>query len=378
MIALIWASFYAGLDVEVKGFEGWVILGISIALLILLRKQIKQLVIGVGSGYMIGIGVAAIGFQSIFDMGWSYIIDSIYFPGLAIILFVAAGISYQYYLGLLESGKSPLTKKQTNLYFGGGALLLLILFITIPKVITPQKSELEMAFEGLQKELNDPELKKSYEELKSTIESAKDDASTKELKEATKKLSEAGNASNQQELENALEELEALSRELKSLPEKQPDEQIQKTTKSAEETTTNEIKKTTTKYAVVSTNKAHFFDENKQEKSAYLISGQAISYNKKDGNFIYASYTNKNGKTTNGWMKISDFELTDYDLSIDYKINDPDGYSNLRATPGGEVIKKVYEDERFKVFDEKEKHKKVALADGTVGYIHNSRVVKVD
>lgn len=59
-----------------------------------------------------------------------------------------------------------------------------------------------------------------------------------------------------------------------------------------------------------------------------------------------------------------------------YSINDPDGYSNLRRDPGGEIIKKVYDTEKFEVIGEKDKHKKVKLSDGTIGYIHNSRVVK--
>lgn len=60
-----------------------------------------------------------------------------------------------------------------------------------------------------------------------------------------------------------------------------------------------------------------------------------------------------------------------------FMINDPDGYSNLRKTPGGEIIKKVYENEHFEVIGEKANHQEVKLKDGTIGFIHNSRVVKV-
>ncbi len=59
-----------------------------------------------------------------------------------------------------------------------------------------------------------------------------------------------------------------------------------------------------------------------------------------------------------------------------YKINDPDGYSNLRDAPKGNVIQKVYENELFEVLGEKDGYKKVKLSDGTVGYIHGSRVIK--
>lgn len=60
-----------------------------------------------------------------------------------------------------------------------------------------------------------------------------------------------------------------------------------------------------------------------------------------------------------------------------YVIKDPDGYSNLRDKPNGSVIKKVYEEELFEVLGEEQGYKKVKLEeDGTVGYIHASRVVK--
>lgn len=80
-------------------------------------------------------------------------------------------------------------------------------------------------------------------------------------------------------------------------------------------------------------------------------------------------------------------ELQDDEILIDsvsvvkevveyYKINDPDGYSNLRDAPKGKVIQKVYEDEEFEVLGEYDGYKKVKLSDGTIGFIHKSRVVK--
>ena len=65
------------------------------------------------------------------------------------------------------------------------------------------------------------------------------------------------------------------------------------------------------------------------------------------------------------------------EVQIDYyTVKDPDGYSNLRKTPGGEIMIRVNEGELFEVLGEEDKHKKVKLSDGTVGYIHVSRVVK--
>lgn len=61
-----------------------------------------------------------------------------------------------------------------------------------------------------------------------------------------------------------------------------------------------------------------------------------------------------------------------------YKIQDPDGYSNLRSTPNGTVVKKVYENETFEIIGTEGKFKKVRLSDGTEGYIHESRVVSAN
>jgi hypothetical protein len=63
--------------------------------------------------------------------------------------------------------------------------------------------------------------------------------------------------------------------------------------------------------------------------------------------------------------------------TVYYKIQDPDGYSNLRTVPNGTVIKKVYDNERFEVIDTDDKFKKVKLADGTIGYISASRVIEI-
>ena len=58
----------------------------------------------------------------------------------------------------------------------------------------------------------------------------------------------------------------------------------------------------------------------------------------------------------------------------DYSISDPDGYTNLRATPGGKIIRKVYENETFDIIQPGEPYSKIKLTDGTVGYLHNSRI----
>jgi hypothetical protein len=58
-----------------------------------------------------------------------------------------------------------------------------------------------------------------------------------------------------------------------------------------------------------------------------------------------------------------------------FEINDPDGYSNLRVSPGGKIIRKVMKGEKFEVIEKGESNSKVKLSDGTLGYIHNSRII---
>jgi|SRR5690554_2472619 len=69
----------------------------------------------------------------------------------------------------------------------------------------------------------------------------------------------------------------------------------------------------------------------------------------------------------------SDWDASDKDHES-YTVSDPDGNTNLRKTPGGEVMQLVYEGESFEVIGEKDNHMQVRLNDGTVGYIHKSRV----
>ncbi len=59
-----------------------------------------------------------------------------------------------------------------------------------------------------------------------------------------------------------------------------------------------------------------------------------------------------------------------------FVVQDPDGFTNLRNAPNGDIVKKVYENQKFEVIGTDGKFKKVKLADGTVGFIHESRVVE--
>ena len=59
-----------------------------------------------------------------------------------------------------------------------------------------------------------------------------------------------------------------------------------------------------------------------------------------------------------------------------FKIQDPDGYTNMRDAPGGSIIRRVLPNEKFQVSGVSGKYKVVKFDNGETGYIHNSRVVK--
>jgi antitoxin component YwqK of YwqJK toxin-antitoxin module len=91
----------------------------------------------------------------------------------------------------------------------------------------------------------------------------------------------------------------------------------------------------------------------------------------------YSDFYGFNQNSVNNAVDTQDETVSSIETLI-YKISDPDGYSNLRETPGGTILKKVYDNETFEVIGSDGDHKKVKLSDGTVGFIHQSRVVKVN
>jgi hypothetical protein len=126
-------------------------------------------------------------------------------------------------------------------------------------------------------------------------------------------------------------------------------------------------------------NKMEIDKLNAEQDSLKRISNQSINENN-------ASTTDEpplnseNFETTEGEVNSTEETLNQDGIIVGktlYKIQDPDGYSNLRAAPNGQIIKKVFENETFEIIGEDSKHKKVMLSDGTVGFIHESRVVLV-
>lgn len=63
-----------------------------------------------------------------------------------------------------------------------------------------------------------------------------------------------------------------------------------------------------------------------------------------------------------------------------YTVSDMDGFSNLRNSPDGDVIKKIYEGETFQIIENQGDWKKVRLNDDlkSEGFIHSTRIIKIE
>jgi hypothetical protein len=61
-----------------------------------------------------------------------------------------------------------------------------------------------------------------------------------------------------------------------------------------------------------------------------------------------------------------------------YSIDDPDGYTNLRATPGGTIVRRVLKNETFEILETGQTYSQVKFADGSTGFIHNSRIRSIN
>ena len=61
-----------------------------------------------------------------------------------------------------------------------------------------------------------------------------------------------------------------------------------------------------------------------------------------------------------------------------YKINDPDGWTNMRKSPNGEIIRTVDTLERFEIIGKDGGWKIVKFENQEEGFIHNSRIIVAD
>ncbi|MBK5213268.1 MAG: SH3 domain-containing protein [Flavobacteriaceae bacterium] len=425
LIVLIWASLYSIFDLNPENLstiESWSIILIAIVVLVLVRKSIKRLVIGMGSGYMLGIGIAALGFKSILNMGWGYIMDAIYIPGLTILLFTFAGISYQYYLNKSNEENPTLSKKQVNLYFGAGSGIIAVLLIILPLLLTttPEKSakKLAKAYCGCIEEISNYDNESNIEEL------CKDKIGYDSALNSISSFDDITIFSTvfAKEISNCLEDI--AQKENNTIVTKQ--QNIKQTNQNNNNSTSTDSKnennnssqnenynrllgryigdfgmdsailvienidvqngiatgyiKTLGEYEDTQTLKGPFMVVNGITGLRIALSDNYTTYDF----YIEGKTLVGNAKDQNGEIQYS-FLLSKTDNTSPnrlpektyYVIQDLDGYSNLRNKPNGEIVKTVYDSEKFEVIGSEGKYKKVKLKDGTIGYIHASRVVKV-
>lgn len=61
-----------------------------------------------------------------------------------------------------------------------------------------------------------------------------------------------------------------------------------------------------------------------------------------------------------------------------YKINDPDGWTNMRESPNGKIIRTIDTLERFEIIGNNKNWMLIHLENKQKGFVHNSRIVIVD
>jgi hypothetical protein len=119
--------------------------------------------------------------------------------------------------------------------------------------------------------------------------------------------------------------------------------------------------------------------------ASYTIEGMELSYKdywEKHTNVLKTSLDSLmpilKRRSASGGIKNTNDESTSEFTADDklYTVSDPDGFSHLRETPNGEILRDVLEGEPFNVIGLEKGFKKVRLSDGTEGFIHASRIVE--
>jgi hypothetical protein len=451
ILALIVSSIYAfsGFEVGENGYEGWGITITTIVVLVLIRKYIKELIIGVSSGLLVGLGVSFIGFKNIFSMGWGYIMDSIYYPSLSIILFTIGGVMFQYYLRKSKEENPPLTEKRVLQYFGGGTILLVGLFIVIPFLlyVSPEKMAQNIS-EKYCKCISELQTNNESQNIKDNCLKAIDYSSSvssissiEDIEIFTTTFSNGiSNCLSNENLGDIIE-IDEVENDYYQKITLDPNIEYEFFRPSpdlyGQEILT--FKNNLVEYIVVSLHWRDGIVDKKTINGKYNFNGTENNFNVEldfNPDIVQLKYLTDgsikggtsiktinlpnilSGKLTdekfilNDWKlvedKIEDEEdengneamtiesqqelyeenyeddtpddIPEHDeekISIQYfTINDPDGYTNLRNRPNGEILKKVLEGEKFEVLGSEGNYKKVKLDGGVIGYIHDSRVVK--
>ncbi len=163
LMIFIAAIFSVASGIDSTQYIAWVILLGAGAILILIRKYIKKIIIGSSSGYMVGLGIASIGFRSIFNLGWEYFLDFIILPGGTIVLCTMIGLAYQFAKSRAVKDEGYiLSPKQVNTYFGLGTGVLFILVLVTPLFLgNPSENRAEELAEAYCECLNRQESEKA-------------------------------------------------------------------------------------------------------------------------------------------------------------------------------------------------------------------------
>ena len=153
----------------------------------------------------------------------------------------------------------------------------------------------------------------------------------------------------------------------------------------------------------IKSKKAYFYSYPNKEsrKTTYVIMGDNIQYDPRSlvNGFYNSKFINANNKTTtSGWIHqdaifpdqktMIDAESAnnfDHSASVTYiKINDPEGYTNVRAgkSTSTEIIYQIYDENKlFELLDDSGNWWKIKLdSSGTktsTGFIYKSKVIKV-
>lgn len=372
LLVLIWASSYSILNLNaenISSIEAWSIVLIALIVIILVRKSIKSIVIGMGSGYMLGIGIAALGFKSILNMGWEYIMDAIYFPGLTILIFTIAGIFYQFYLNKSEQENPDLSKKQVNLYFGAGAGIVAILLILLPLLLKTTSGTSTP-------EITMPEITTFEHNTRKTETNLSNSNIDKRKKDKNQKNEETHEQNQNNQIDNIKNYNKFLGRYIEDFEMNTVILAIESIDAQ------NGLAKgyVKTDYEDSQNLKGPFKVVNDNTDLRIAWSDNYTTYDfYVDGKTVKGDAKDRNGETMYSFSlsKMENSSSNESSKKTYYTIQDVDGYSNLRNRPNGEILKRVYESEQFEVIGSEGKYKKVKLNDGTIGYIHESRVVKV-
>lgn len=264
-------------DADIRKTITKVMMAISIAITYLTRKHIKATIIGISSGYSVGIGLASIISAQLFVNG--EILNAFLLPGLIIFTGIVCGLVYQFkYMFVADSDvvTSPFST-ENNLDNGSNKInfnnyltkkngIIVISVLVLVGLFFGYKS---FSNNNKEKEIEINSLDTISKPINETLEN-----DTTALQDSTG-VHESMNAGN-------------------DMNEVKP-EIIEDPSQGG--------------VVIVNVEKAFFYSEPNinTKRKVYLVSGQEVEFTSQERDFIYCKFSNDNGKTTEGWMLAADF-----------------------------------------------------------------------